>query len=160
MKALIVYSTMTGNTRKLAEAALEVLPADALAVAVEDAPDPAEFDFVIVGFWLKAGKPDPKSADYLKKAKGHKNLFLFATHGARPGSDHAENAMRHAVSLAEGARVSGTFGCFGEVDPGKLEMVKAKPQPPVWLADAPDAAGHPDAADLENLKAALRAAMG
>ena len=32
-----------------------------------------------------------------------------------------------------------------------LEKVSKKPQPPVWLAEAPDAAGHPNDADLEVL---------
>jgi hypothetical protein len=126
---------------------------------VDDAPDPADYDLVALGFWLQAGKPDPKSSGYLERLKGHKKVFLFATHGARPGSDHANNAMACAQSLAEGAAVAGTFSCHGEVNPKVLEKVKAKPQPPVWLDDAADAVGHPKAADLDNLLTALKAVL-
>jgi hypothetical protein len=40
-----------------------------------------------------------------------------------------------------------------------LEKVKAKPRSPAWLPDAADAVGHPDAADLNSLQAALREAL-
>ncbi len=32
-----------------------------------------------------------------------------------------------------------------------LEKASKKPQPPVWLAEAPDAVGHPNDADIEVL---------
>lgn len=159
MNALVVYSSQSGNTRKLARAIGDTLPAGTRICAVDEAPDPGDYDFVALGFWLQAGKPDPKSSTYLERLKSHKNLFLYATHGARPGSDHAEKAMQQARSLADGANVSGTFSCFGEVNPKVIQKAKSKPQPPVWLDDAPDATGHPNAADLENLSAALQTAL-
>jgi flavodoxin len=159
MKALVVYSSQTGNTKKLAEAVHEQLPADTLLCSVDEAPEPADYDFIAVGFRLQAGKPDPKSAGFLERLKGHNRLFLFATHGANPDSEHAQAAMAHAQSLAEGATVAGTFNCFGAVNPKVLEKVKAKPQPPVWLDDAADAVGHPDPADLDRLRRSLDAAL-
>jgi flavodoxin len=131
MKSLVVFSSQTGNTKKLAEAVCESLPDTARLVSVDEAPDPSDYDFVALGFWLQAGKPDPKSAGYLERLKGHTKVFLFATHGADPNSEHAQNAMTYAQSLAEGATVAGTFSCFGQVNPKVLEKIKAKPQPPV-----------------------------
>jgi hypothetical protein len=96
------------------------------------------------------GKPDPKSSEYLGKI-GEKSLFLFASHGAGAGSDHAINGMKLAKSLASNADILGTYGCQGEVNPKIIEKASKKPEPPVWLADAPDAAGHPDIADIEAL---------
>ena len=159
MKAIVVYSSQTGNTKKLAETVCKGLPAGTQICMVDDAPDPSDYDLVALGFWLQAGKPDPKSASYLARLKGHPNVFLFATHGARPGSDHATNAMAHAQSLAEGATVAGSFSCYGEVNPKVLETVNAKPQPPVWLNDAAEAVGHPESADLDNLLTALKAVL-
>lgn len=159
MKSLIVYASQTGNTKKLAETIGENLSGEMLICSVDEAPDPADYDFVALGFWLQGGKPDPKSSGYLERLKGHKNLFLFATHGADPGSEHAKNAMAHARSLARGANVAGAFSCFGEVNPKVLEKVKAKPQPPVWLDDAPRAVGHPNEDDLKDLRASLAAAI-
>jgi flavodoxin len=156
MKSLIVYSSQSGNTKKLAETICENLPHDALICPVNEAPDPADYDFVALGFWLQGGKPDPKSIDYLTRLKGHRKVFLFATHGADPKSDHALNAMAYARKLAEAAIVAGSFSCYGEVNPKVLEKVKAKPQRPVWLDDAPYAVGHPDSDDLHKLRETLK----
>ncbi len=159
MKALVVYSSQTGNTKKLAETVCQALPAGTLMCLADDAPDPTDYDLVALGFWLQGGKPDPNSSTYLARLKGHPNVFLFATHGARPGSDYAANAMAHAHALAEGATVVGSFSCYGEVNPKVLEKVKAKTQPPVWLDDAAEAVGHPESSDLDNLLTALKAVL-
>jgi len=155
MKSLIVYSSQTGNTRKLAEVVSETLEGEKEIFPVSEAPDPQGYDYIAVGFWLQAGKPDPKSAEYIAKVGSGKKLFLFATHGAASDSDHANNAMRFARELAPGAEIVGTFNCQGAVNPKVLEKVKAKPQPPPWLADAPSAEGHPDGQDMENLRRIL-----
>ncbi len=155
MKSLVVYSSQSGNTKKLAEAVFEALPEGKKITPVEEAPDPKGYDFVAVGFWLKAGNPDPKSTEYLKKVRGTK-LFLFATHGAATGSDHAKKAMETAKSLAEGANIVGSFDCQGEVNAGLLEKVKARPNPPEWIADADAAIGHPDESDVNALKEKIK----
>ncbi len=152
MKSLVVYSSQTGNTKKLAEAVYGYLKGEKDIYPIADAPEPDGYDLVAVGFWLQAGKPDPKTADYLPKIGRGKRLFLFATHGAAAGSAHAKNAMDHAKGLAPDADLAGIFSCPGEVNPKVLEKVKAKSQTPVWLDDAPNAIGHPDAVDIEKLK--------
>jgi flavodoxin len=155
MKSLVIYSSQTGNTKKLAESTCEYLPNGTLLCPVDEAPDPSDYDFVAVGFWLKAGKPDPKSAGYLERLKGHPKVFLFATHGANPDSEHVKNAMARAQSIAEGANFAGSFSCYGEVNPKVLDKVKVKPQPPVWIDDATHAVGHPDKGDLERLRLSI-----
>jgi flavodoxin len=151
MTSLVVYSSQSGNTRKLAEAVFETLGGKKEIYPVADAPGAEGYDLIFLGFWLKAGKPDPDSAEYLARV-GNARLFLFATHGAAGGSEHAQNAMAAARSLAADADLVGSFSCQGEVIPKMLEKAGSKPQPPVWLADAPDAVGHPDQKDIEALK--------
>ena len=158
MKTLIAYSSKTGNTKKLAEAADDLIAGEKVICPISEAPDPAGFDLVVLGFWLQAGKPDPKSSEYLSRMSDAR-LFLFATHGAAAGSAHVEKAMAQARELASGARLAGTFSCPGEVSPAFLEKARKKdPQPP-WLGDAPAAVGHPDNADIERLKDALKAGL-
>ncbi len=159
MKVLVVYSSQTGNTRKLAHAAYDCLTCEKQIHALKDAPDPLGFDVVVVGFWLKAGKPDPGSMEYLKRVD-RADVFLIATHGAATESDHAKKALDFAKSLVASGRIRGTFNCPGEVDPAHLEKARAKdPQPP-WIQDAPGAVGRPNEADLQALKIALTTAVG
>jgi flavodoxin len=150
MKSLVVYSSQTGNTRKLAKAVFEALPGEKALYPVDAAPDPSDYGFIAVGFWFMKGKPDPKSAEYLGRV-GEKPLFLFATHAAAAGSDHAIRGMETAKSLAADSDIRGTYSCQGEASAKILEKASNKPQPPVWLAEAPDAVGHPDDADIEVL---------
>ncbi|MFC1880245.1 flavodoxin family protein [Thermodesulfobacteriota bacterium] len=92
----------------------------------------------------------PKSAEYLSKVE-KESLFLFATHAAGAGSEHAIHGMEVAKSLAPESDILGTYSCQGEASPKILEKASKKPQPPVWLADAPKASGHPNLADIEVL---------
>ena len=156
MKKLTVYSSQGGNTKKLAAEVFKQLPDDKDIAAVSEAPDPAGYDVVCVGFWLKAGQPDPAAQEYLKKCSG--KVFLFATHASAPGSDQAKMAMNKAGELAAKATVIGTFSCQGEVPVTVMENAANKdPQPP-WLADAPAAKGHPNGGDFMDLSEALIAA--
>jgi flavodoxin I len=154
MKTLVVYSSQSGNTRKLADAVFDFIDAEKEIYPMDEAPDASGYDSVAVGFWLKAGKPDPLSSEFLSKIKTQQ-LFLFATHGAAKGSAHADSAMSHARSLVPDATVLGTFSCQGQVNPEILERVSQKPEPPVWLKDAPLAEGHPNRNDMQELEKIL-----
>ncbi len=157
MKSLILYSSQSGNTLKLAKAIYDNIDGDKDIYPIDEAPSfGVNYDLVAVGFWLQAGKPDPRTINFLEKCKREAKIFLFATHGAAKGSDHAKNAMDHAVSLVNDAEVIGTFSCQGEVNPKVLEKVKQKETPPVWIKDADDAKGHPDAEDIEELVAMIK----
>lgn len=152
MKSLIVYSSQTENTKKLADAIYETLEGEIDIFPVDKAPSPDGYDFIAVGFWFMAGKPDPKTCEYLPKCGKGNRLFLFATHGAKADSDHVKNATNHAMGLTNDADIAGVFTCQGEVNPKVLEKVKQKPEPPVWIGDADQAVGHPNEDDISALK--------
>ena len=149
MKCLVVYSSKSGNTQKVAKAVYDNISEDKEIFAMADAPDPEGYDFVAVGFWLMAGQPDPDSQAYLAKITEGQDVFLFATHGAAVGSPHANSGMDSAVAMAAKGHVIATFSCAGQVSEKVLEMAAKKdPQPP-WLADAPAAVGHPNDLDMK-----------
>jgi len=158
MKNLIVYSSKSGNTKKLAEAAFDFLPGENVLKNVDEKPDPKGYDFVVIGFWLQAGKADPESYDYLENLVPS-NVFLFASHGAGTDSAHAGNAMEGAKKLVAASQILGTFNCQGEVKAEFLAKVQKKDPPPPWLKDAPAAIGHPDTADIADLQKELERAV-
>ena len=58
MKSLVVYSTKTDNTKKLAYTIYDSLPGEKEISFVGDAPDPNDYDFVAVNiefFGIKQG---------------------------------------------------------------------------------------------------------
>lgn len=165
MKALVVYSTLTGNTRKVAEAIHAVLPEGTACRIAGEAPDPADYDFVAMGFWVDKGGPDAEAAAYMKRIAG-KKVFTFFTLGADPGSEHARTcAERAAAAYGEGCVHTGVYWCQGAIDPKLIEWMRKQPaggpHSPTPEAEArwAKAALHPDEADLKAAAAAARKAF-
>lgn len=165
MKAAVVYSTLTGNTRRVAEAFCAGLGSGTELFDVKDAPDPAAFDLVVMGFWVDRGHPDQKSMDFMRRVAGKKVFSLF-TLGAKPKTAHAfKCAYTSALYWGEGCEQIGSWHCQGAIDPKLIEQMRRMPKMPGnphaatpetearWAA----AASHPDAEDLEAAKEAARA---
>lgn len=127
MKTLVVYSSLTGNTKKVAEAVAEVMPSCTLC-AVEDAPASVEkYGLVGVGFWASKGQPDVKTREWLKGVT-NTHLAFFGTLGAKPESEHAKECMEKVEELAlmpeRGNIVLGSWMCQGKIDPKIVEVMK------------------------------------
>lgn len=125
MNACIIYSSCTGNTRKVAEAMAETsgIP----CFAVRNAPAPDDFDLLALGFWVRKGQPDARAQRYMERVRG-KHVFFFGTLGAWPTSDHARRclAATHALIEAGGNMVVDGFLCQGKVNPQVIAASQRK----------------------------------
>ena len=66
MKNIVIYSSMTGNTKKIAEKICETL-GDAEIFSCQNAPkDLSGYDLIFLGYWLKRGAPDPGFTKFLQ----------------------------------------------------------------------------------------------
>lgn len=149
----VFYSSVTGNTKMIAEK-IAAAAGEADVLPVEEMPeDLSAYEVVALGYWLRLGGPDPKMMQYLPRVK-HATVILFETHGTDPGSEHAVTAYaRAAYLLGEGCQILGTFGCQGRINPALLEKRKAAaPDDPHGGPEARErwqrAASHPDEDDL------------
>ncbi|MDR0338769.1 MAG: flavodoxin family protein [Desulfovibrio sp.] len=163
MKALVVYSSRTGNTRMIAEAVHSAMPEGTAIHPVETAPAPRGYDFIALGFWVDKGEPDSAMGAYMDTVKGA-FVGLFGTLGAWPDSDHARESMQKAVDRVTGNTVLGTFICQGKVDPKLLAaMAKMRDNPHPMneerKARLEEAAKHPDGRDCENARAVFAGIM-
>ena len=53
MKSIVIYSSLTGNTKQVAEAITSVLPEGTPCVAMSELPSDIEsYDLVFAGFWV------------------------------------------------------------------------------------------------------------
>ncbi|HIX84549.1 MAG TPA: flavodoxin family protein [Candidatus Megamonas gallistercoris] len=124
MKSLIVYSSLTGNTKMVGEAIAEVLAPDCDIFKVEDNPDYRGYDLVVVGYWVDKGTADAKAAAYLKSVKNSK-VAVFATLGAEPETEHAQKSLQNGIDMLDSSNeLMGKFICQGKIDPKLLEMMK------------------------------------
>ena len=151
MKALVVYSTKTKNTLKLAQALYDTLRYDKELKSITEKPNPDDYEFIAVGYWVKDNNPDPATMEFLPQIRDGQRVFLFATHASARDSEPIRNAMKVAKQLAKKGRIIGTFGCQGEVSPEMMKKIAAQDKKPVWFADAPAAKGHPNEKDIAEL---------
>ncbi len=66
MKSIVIYSSLTGNTKQVAEAITSVLPADTPCVSISELPSDMEsYDLVFAGFWVDKGTANKEARDVL-----------------------------------------------------------------------------------------------
>ena len=165
MSSLVVFSTSTGNTRKIADAIFSALKdKDKKIIDVNEinTVDINEFEKIIIGGWIDKGEIDEKAKEFLAKLK-NKKLGLFVTMGGNPETDRAKNCFQEIKKSLEknGNIVEKTFVCQGAINPNLInkfrEMTKqgiagsfaATPEREARWAEA---AKHPDEKDIENAK--------
>ena len=152
-KWAVIYSSITGNTKLIAERISEAAT-EADLFDVKNAPtDLSGYEVIAIGYWLKRGAPDPLTMELLPRVC-NTNVVLFQTHGTEPKTEHAITAFaRAAYLLGEGCKILGTFGCQGKVNPAMIEhrLKTAKADDPHLgsIERWKQAATHPDESDLQ-----------
>ncbi|MDR1677945.1 MAG: flavodoxin family protein [Deltaproteobacteria bacterium] len=161
MKTLVTYSSLTGNTQKVAQAISQAIP-DSDIFPINECPDLTDYSLLLVGFWVDRGHADDKAKRFLSALK-EKTVGFFFTLGAYPDSPHADEVVKVTEDLLKenGNNIIGSFRCQGKVDPALIEKMK-KILPP----DHPhaqmteerkdrltEAAKHPNEEDFNKAKA-------
>lgn len=125
MKGLIIYSSKTGNTKRMAEKIYEVLKVEHQMTIkdIRDAPQVEQFDFILLGAWIDRGTLETKTLKFLKTIE-NKKLGLFATLGAMPDSEHGRKVIKNLEDLLKDRDSLGQYICPGLVDPKMIEKLK------------------------------------
>ena len=124
MKSIILYSSLTGNTKSVAEAMASVMPEGTPCVPVKEAPENlADYDTVFVGFWVDRGTANKEAAKLIETLT-NPNVVFFATLGMYADSDHARESIEKGSELLQNKEslVDG-FVCQGKIDPKVIEMM-------------------------------------
>ena len=115
MKTVIVYSSATGNTARLAETLAGELGIPAMPLA--EAANWQEAGRILVGFWTDKGSCDEKMAAFLAGLHGCE-VALFGTAGFGKEDSYFEGILgRVREHLPADCRYLGGFMC-----PGKMGM--------------------------------------
>jgi flavodoxin len=138
VKPIVLYSTRSGNTEKVAKAIASELNCECIKISSDfdsSAIDFDDYDMVFVGTGIYKGKPHKDLINYLSgiSLRNSKKFALFMTcfgWGKGIADKNVVDTIR-AVLDAKGQRMlSNHFSCFG----GGLGFVKR---------------GHPDALELD-----------
>lgn len=157
-KALVVYHSLTGNTKKVAEAIFEALTVEkAIKPLKEAAADELdEFTLLFIGFPVHSHSLPYAVEKFIKQIPRGKKAAFFSTHGSLSGSRLSRQALEHASVVSAEIKVLGTFSCRGSVSPSTLEILMKSPEHQLWTEMAASARTHPDESDLEDARTFAR----
>lgn len=156
----ILFSTITGNAFKLAEAVAEVVPEHCGPYNIRYVNDELlrTFDTFILSYWCDRGSADPDTLALLEQMEG-KKLILIGTLGAERDSKHASDVSRRVSEAASRHNLLlGHFLCQGSIDlrrtgrklrEGKISAERFEKQK--------QSLGHPNDTDLADAKEAVAA---
>jgi flavodoxin len=159
MKGLIVYSSLTGNTKKIAEAIYEAIPFEKEIYSEDENYDLDQYDVIIIGYWLDKGMCNKKIKEIIEKLE-NKDIVLFGTLGARDKGEYYESIKKKIEAIIpESNKMLGHFLCQGKIDERLTEkykeMIKESPNAEhikEQLKNHYEAASHPDLNDLQMAK--------
>lgn len=151
-KILVTYFSLSGNTKKVAEAIYEELDGEKTLKKVDEIQDLGLYDLLFIGFPVHSHSVPFKIEELLKKIPPGKKIALFSTHGSLTGSRLSREALEHATILASKAKILGTFSCRGKVSLQAMEVLSKSPEHKAWTEMAASARTHPDENDLEDAR--------
>ena len=154
----IIFSSMTGNTRKLADKIHEILPKESCDYFGTADAQGIESELLYIGFWTDKGNADAATLALLAKLRG-KKIFLFGTAGFGGSEAYFQAILDKTKAFIDDSNtVIGTFMCQGKMPHSVRERyVKMKEQPDhmpnidTMIENFDKALSHPDANDLEKL---------
>lgn len=145
---LVTYFSLTGNTRKVAEAIYETLPDLKTIRPISEVSDVGEYGLLFIGFPVHSHSVPVKVEKFITSLPPGKKIALFCTHGSLTGSRLSREAIEHAVVLASRTRVISTFSCRGKVSAEALDVLSRSPEHEAWADMAASANTHPNEHDL------------
>ena len=156
MKIAVIYKSLTGNTKLVAEAIAEVLKAEHDVCVCEPAAG-IEADMYFVGTWIDKGSCTKEIAEFLVQLTD-KKIALFATAGFGGSQEYYDAlAGRIKAQVPASNEVVGQFFCQGKmpmsVRDRYVAMLQANPEDKnleVNVKNFDEALSHPDTADLTN----------
>lgn len=159
MKMSIIFSSLTGNTKKVAYEILKMMPEDTTIYDLKELDHDSEEGILILGYWVDRANPNKEMYEFMEALRG-KKIITFGTMGAYPDSQHAEETKNNTTGiLATNNTVLGNFLCQGKINPKITEMFmkssvekNGHTMTPERLKRHEDAAKHPNEEDFTNVR--------
>ena len=155
----IIFSSLTGNTRQLADVIYETLPKENCDYfGVKETGQP-QSEMLYIGFWTDKGNADQSTLELLSSLR-NKKIFLFGTAGFGGSDTYFQKVLEHVrQSIDESNTVVGEYMCQGKMPESvKNRYLKMKEQTEhpanidALIENFDRALSHPDADDLDRLR--------
>jgi flavodoxin len=161
MKVLVTYMSLSGNTKKIAEAIFQEIQEEKEIKEIAKVNSLEGYDFAFIGFPMHGFAAPEKAADFFEKHCKGKDIALFVTHGAPDDSGELQPWLTKCKKAAAGANVIDMFHCQGELAQYVIdELLKSdNPRYRAYGKAGPSTNGQPDAARVERARIFARSIM-
>lgn len=126
MKVNVIYSSLSGCTRRLAQGIFDAVQADEkhLIDLACGAPD-TDADVLLIGYWVDKGAPNEPTKGLLSSIAG-KTVGIFCTLGYFCEAEYALASLRAGIDLVKAKNtVIGSYVCNGALSPAMIEHMRA-----------------------------------
>ena len=119
MKLVVLCSSKTGNTRKIADEMAADLNCESVRISQTGASSDLDlntYDLIFLGTGIRAGNPNEDLLNYLKTVdiKESKSFAVFLTWGGAGKTDQAVIGRLKGILESKGQKVIGDyFRCYG-----------------------------------------------
>lgn len=154
----IIFSSLTGNTKKLADTIHMILPVEECDFFGMMEAAEVQSEMLYIGFWTDKGNADSVTMQLLPKLR-NKKIFLFGTAGFGGSDAYFQKILDHVKQFIDASNVVvGEYMCQGKMPQSVRERyinMKKKPEHPenldALIENFDRALSHPDTYDLERL---------
>ena len=156
----IIFSSVTGNTKLLANAIRDALPQENCDYfGTSSIRENTTSELLFIGFWTDKGTADEATLKLLETLR-NKKIFLFGTAGFGGSEEYYQKILAKTKEAIDASNtIVGEYMCQGKmplsVKERYVKMIEEhghKPNLDALLENFDSALSHPDANDLEKLK--------
>ena len=156
----IIFSSVTGNTKLLANAIRDALPQENCDYfGISSNRENPTSELLFIGFWTDKGTADENTLNLLKTLRD-KQIFLFGTAGFGGSEEYYQKILTSTKESIDPSNTTvGEYMCQGKmplsVKERYVKMIEEhghKPNLDALLENFDSALSHPDSNDLEMLK--------
>lgn len=168
MTVLVTYMSLTGNTRKVAEAIYGEIEGEKEIRPMEEVESLEGYDLTFIGFPTHQMGVPAKAKEFIESKAAGKRVAIFATHAAfvdtnvmAQSPDIVKGIQGRGREAAAGTRMMGYADFRGELDEGVATRCLASSDPMVQMFGKarPMTVGQPDENEMARARAFARAMM-
>ncbi len=128
MKIQVIYSSLSGRTKRLAEAIADGMSKEDNCTIhnLKDGEPVLDGDIILLGYWVDKGGPEQKMKAFMEKVEG-KAVGIFCTLGFYADSAHAHDSIVNGVNaVKEKNTVIGSYVCNGALSEQIIAMFRQR----------------------------------
>ena len=154
MKVLVGYMSLSGNTKKIAEAIYDTLETEKEIKPFNEIKSLDNYDLSFLGFPIhQMGAPE-KASKFIKDNAKRRKVALFVTHASPPGAPFLEPLLTKCKEVVDPSDLVGFFNCQGVLAQQVADMLLSMDDPKLreFGKMRHVTEGHPDESEVENAR--------